>query len=401
MGTYEVFEGNMERLTKKLQTIQKKCKKYGSSFKFEEVGETFRSYTDPEGNTSTVRYVVVEASGSVIHEDWEFIAVIDHAESGNIIRQFKTDVEVPTKYYTTKPICEHCNTARRRKDTYLIHNTSTDEWKQVGRTCLCEFTHGMDAEEVTRYISLFDEIIKGEAVGSGCRHESYFSVLDILKFAFETVKHFGYQKATDWENYPTKTRCMEYYRVYSGTASYMGTKAIDKIKEDMDSVSFDPEEFVDTAKDAIAWVKSQNDNNNNSYMHNLQVICNSEYCSARNIGILVSLAPTYFRHMEQSAKKQEEGDDSSSTFVGDVGNRVEFTCRDITCVYSSDSMYGMNFMYKMHDNEGNVFMWSTSNSVNTDRRYCVMGTIKKHEEFRGVKQTWLTRCKLQNIEDDK
>ncbi len=400
MGTYEVFEGNMERLTKKLHTIQNKCKKYGSSFKFEEVGETFRTYTISEGNTVTVRYVVVEASGSVIHEDWEFIAVIDHAKSGNIIRQFKTDVEVPTKYYTTAPICEHCNTTRRRKDTYLIHNTSTGEWKQVGRTCLCEFTHGMDAEEVTRYISLFDEIIKGEAIGSGCSHEPYFPVLDVLKFAFETVKHFGYQRSTDWENYPTRIRCMDYYRVYSGTTSYIGTKAISKIKEEMDLVSFDPEEFVDIAHEAVSWVLEQEDNN--SYLHNLRVICNSEYCSAKNIGILVSLAPTYFRHLEEVAKQQaEKKNDSSSTFVGQVGEKVNFTCGDITCVYTSDSLYGINFMYKMHDESGNVFMWSTSTSVDTDRKYSVVGTIKKHEEFRGVKQTWLTRCKLNNIEDDK
>ena len=106
--------------------------------------------------TVTLRYVLIQVYGEVIHNDWEFVAVIAHEDAGNVIRQMKEDIEVPARYYYTDPVCEHCNTKRKRKDTYLIHNVSSDEWKQVGKTCLTEFTNGMDAELVASYISTFN-----------------------------------------------------------------------------------------------------------------------------------------------------------------------------------------------------------------------------------------------------
>lgn len=197
MKTYAIHEDNLDRLKKRIQTIQNKCTKYGSSFHFAEVGEEFRTYTNALGDDVQIRYVLVEAEGQVIHNDWEFIAVVEHKETGNVIRQFKQDIEVPKKYYNTDSICEHCNTKRRRKDTYLIHNTCTDEWKQVGESCLTEFTNGMDAEEVARYISLFDSIIQGESFSGYGDYEEYYPVEEILCYAIETVKHFGYQRADE------------------------------------------------------------------------------------------------------------------------------------------------------------------------------------------------------------
>ena len=46
MNTYAIYEGNLERLEKKIQTIKNKCIKYGASFHYAVVGEEFRSYKD-------------------------------------------------------------------------------------------------------------------------------------------------------------------------------------------------------------------------------------------------------------------------------------------------------------------------------------------------------------------
>lgn len=403
MKTYAIHEDNLDRLKKRIQTIQNKCIKYGSSFHFAEVGEEFRTHTNALGDDIQIRYVLIEAEGQVVHNDWEFIAVVEHKEAGNVIRQFNHEIEVPEKYYYTDPICEHCNTKRRRKDTYLIHNTCTDEWKQVGKSCLTEFTNGMDAEEVAKYISLFDCIIQGEAFSGYGRYEEYYPVEEILCYAIETVKHFGYQRSSEYEDRPTRSRCMDYFSINHGSTRWMGKNMIDKLNEEMDSVHFEPdcEANKQTASDAIDWVKSQDDSS--SYVHNLKVICASSHCASRDLGILISLAQTYRKHIaSEEAKEQKKSahaqETKRSSFVGSVGDRITFDAADVVCICARDSIYGVTFMYKFHDNDGNVLMWSTGTSLDTDCKYTVTGTIKNHEEFNGVKQTWLTRCKATKIQ---
>lgn len=141
-------------------------------------------------------------------------------------------------------------------------------------------------------------------------------------------------------------------------------------------------------------------------MHNLKVICSSDWCSSRNLGILISLAHTYRKHIkaEEIKKVKNEAHDSeaaSSNFVGSEGERITFKAVDVTCVYTSESIYGLSFMYKMHDEDGNVMMWTTGNSLDVEYSYTVTGTVKKHEEYRGVKQTWLTRCKVTQLDKVK
>ena len=136
---YSIFEGNMERLMKKITRIKNKCLKYGCDFHFEEVGEEFRELTDERKNKYTARFVVVDVEGVAVVNGWKFIASVEHTEKGNIIRA-ACNIEVPERYYTSSPICEHCKSKRFRKDTYIVMNEETGEFKQVGKSCLMDFT---------------------------------------------------------------------------------------------------------------------------------------------------------------------------------------------------------------------------------------------------------------------
>ena len=141
---YSIYEGNMERLEKKLKRIENKCKKYGNAdFKFEVIGEKYQTIKDDNGNEETIKRIIVDVDGIAKVNDWIFVGTIQHKDNGNIIRQFKTDIEVPEKYRHTDSICEHCHCNRVRKDTYLIYNEQTHEFKQVGKSCLNDFTNGL------------------------------------------------------------------------------------------------------------------------------------------------------------------------------------------------------------------------------------------------------------------
>jgi len=390
--TYAIFEGNMERLTKKISRIQNKCRKYGCDFHFAEVGEEYRTMKDDLGQEYTVRYVLIEAEGVAEINGWKFIASVEHTPNGNIIRQ-ACGIEVPERYYTGDPVCEHCHSNRVRKDTYIVMNEETGEFKQVGRSCLADYTHGMSAEGVAQYISAFDEIIAGEYIDPGMRFTKYVQTEEYLRYVAETIRHFGYVKRVDGQR-STTDRATEYYGVDHGWMSGWWGHEIKKEHEmEMEACGFDAEskEAAEETSNALAWLAVQEESNN--YIHNLKTACANEYMSGRDLGILASLFPTYNRELAyENQRKQEAARGKLSEHVGNVGDRIEISVCSVKLVTSWEGAYGVTYVWQITDPSGNVFTWKTGNSIPSS---CgkIKGTVKEHKEFRGVKQTELTRCK--------
>lgn len=390
--TYFIHEDNMERLEKKLQRIKRKCDKYNCHFEYHKLGETYREVVLSTGFRETARFIEVAVSGVAIINNWKFIATIETSPNGNIIKQYATDVEVPDFYKTCKLVCDHCNTKRARKSTYLIQNVETKEFKQVGRSCLADYTHGLDAEGVASYVAMFDELIRGEAVDASS-NTAYYETVDVLKVAEELVSKLGYRSA-DSHDESTKvlTRLFLHRELSGGTI----TKRIDELADD---INFDcnRKEVVDQVNNIISWLLNDADTSE-IYMHNLKTLVSNKYVKWSDIGILASATIAYRKAMrfkkndEEFAKNHE--DDFKSEYVGHVGERITVNLKSVTCVYSNDTIYGMSFLYKMVDVNDNILMWSTSKSLDEEEYKAVTGTVKSQSSYRDIKQTYLTRCKL-------
>lgn len=390
MKQYAIYVGNMERLRKKVERIRNKCQKYGCDFHYEEVGEEFREVSLENGEKITSKFILVEAEGVAVVNGWKFIASVEHTDKGNIINR-ACDIEVPERYYDSDPICEHCNSRRYRKDTYIVMHEETGEFKQVGKSCLKDFTKGMSAEGVAQYTALFDELIVGEEPYGGSWGENYYSVNEFLLYVAETIKHFGYVRTED-SGRSTRDRAHDYYKMEHGGRFFPNEK--ERIQEEMESVSFNAEaEYnVELVKEALAWLASQEVSNN--YMHNLSIACNLEYTTWKNLGILASLFPTYDRELEHQAEQEKKkASEQVSKYVGEVGDRIEIEVESMDCVTSWETMYGVTLIYKIVDVKGNVYTWKTSKYI-CEKVDKVKGTVKAHTEYRGVKQTEITRCKV-------
>lgn len=388
--TYAIYEANMERLTKKLTRIQNKCAKYGCDFYYKEVGEEYRKLTDEDGNTYTGRFVLIEAEGHAVVNGWKFIAAVEHTNKGNIINA-ACDIEVPARYYTSAPICEHCNCSRHRKDTYIVMNEETGEFKQVGKSCLRDFTHGMSAEAVAEYTAAFETLIEGEAPYTGCHIQRYIKTEEYLRYVAETVRHFGYTKNDEGVR-GTSKRALDYYGIDNGFNYIRECRA--QYEAEMLSASFNAEsaEAASLCTSALAWLSQQTEDNN--YMHNLKVACALEYTSFKNLGILASLFPTYNRELARQTKIRKEAEAAAmSKHVGTIGQRIEFKVATVACITSWETQWGVTKVFKITDTEGNVYTWKTSNWL-PDSIDTIKGTVKEHKEFRGTKQTELTRCKV-------
>jgi hypothetical protein len=100
-----------------------------------------------------------------------------------------------------------------------------------------------------------------------------------------------------------------------------------------------------------------------------------------------------------SRNKMKEAD-ANSQHVGAIKDRIEFE-GVILGVTEIVGYYGPIDVVRFRDLDDNVFVWFASGnyeSVERGDRVAVKGTVKKHDEFRGVKQTVLTRCKLDKFE---
>lgn len=391
--TYSIYEGNFERLEKKLATIKNKCSKYGCEFHYAQVGEEFRTITTEEGEKITARFIIVEAYGKAQVNDWEFVAIIEHSNPTNVIRTFRTEYEVPEGYYTAAPVCEHCNSKRKRKDTYLIRNTETGEFKQVGKSCLKDFTNGLDAAAVAQYISWFDELIKGETP-SGGSWVRYYKVEEIVQLAVEAVNLYGYQKAT-----------------LPGEAGYFDKDSTKGVVVDMwcggrwakrhldKGFNVNREGNKEKATAVLAFVAGLE--NKLGYISNLKALCSKVYCEGRDLGIVVSSVACYDREMEYQARKAQreaqqakEKQGVENEWFGTVGERVEVMEPECKLLTSWETEFGTKYLYRFTTENGYVFTWKTCKAVGNGKKLKVVGTVKAHTEFRGMKQTELTRCKV-------
>ena len=85
-------------------------------------------------------------------------------------------------------------------------------------------------------------------------------------------------------------------------------------------------------------------------------------------------------------------DPSTSEYIGEVGQRIEVQLT-VKKAINLDGYYGASTMHIMEDENGNVFVWTTSaKSWEEGSSRLVRGTIKEHRVYKNVKQTVLTRC---------
>lgn len=93
-----------------------------------------------------------------------------------------------------------------------------------------------------------------------------------------------------------------------------------------------------------------------------------------------------------------------SEYVGNVKDRLRL---NLVCVAVNATAYGR--CYTFADKEGNAFVWFTSTCCFVDEdaeatrfatvgsEVCLRGTVKAHKEYKGIKQTVLTRCRVSSV----
>ena len=83
----------------------------------------------------------------------------------------------------------------------------------------------------------------------------------------------------------------------------------------------------------------------------------------------------------------------SGEFIGEIGERLRALDVQLMSVREWNGSFGLSYIYQF-SYKGDVLIWMTTKwmDVQPDEWYVLSGTVKKHESYKGMNQTYLSRC---------
>ena len=87
-----------------------------------------------------------------------------------------------------------------------------------------------------------------------------------------------------------------------------------------------------------------------------------------------------------------------SEYIGNIKDKLEIEAT-LKFWVNFETMYGLQTLYSFVDDQGNIIVWKTANWLDLEKetRVILRGTVKDHNEYKGEKQTILTRCKVEVV----
>jgi len=128
------------------------------------------------------------------------------------------------------------------------------------------------------------------------------------------------------------------------------------------------------------------------------VIATSGAISSRSLGLACSLLPTHRREIgREIERKNSPGKDS--VHFGEEKKRVVLTAT-VLYLRHLENEWGTKVLHTFITAEGNIAKWfcsNTSNALEQGKKYVIKATVKKHEEYKGRKETLLTRVAVESV----
>lgn len=372
---YKIPDSKLKKLEKQCNRIRNK----GANVTFQ-IGPKC-TITASNNDKLVVPAHEVEVEGFYSINGWDFVATIEHGENGNIVRCIRNDLEssIPEKYKNAPAECEHCHRIRTRKDTYLLYNENNDDWKQVGKTCLKEYTGGLDAEVCAQINSFFSECendsnFDADIDNYGWDSDNWIDNNYFKKCAYPIVKKLGYKKDATVE---------------AALDALLGRGVYYNGQEEPEYATDEEIKMVDE------WVNSEIDDEQFGYFRNAKLAWQKGFVEYRDLPLVASLIGTYFKNKAQKATEYQNS--INTKYVGNVGDKITIDIKNARVLYIKDnsniSYYAIpSRVYEIIDTEGNTYICASTVDLLDAAK--ISATIKGYKDYRGTKQTVLVRPKI-------
>lgn len=326
---------------------------------------------------------------------WTIIASLEHDDEGNFVMSAPGYEGSLAEYRTVDQRCDHCGIDLRRIYTVALENEA-GERKLVGRTCLKDFL-GQDAGDTLSRLAWFASLTDlldggfgdgddddGFGGGGGGGRIAYLTD-EYLGEVIASIAAHGYHSRSNGD-YPTADAAMNNLRAR---------------RKEHRTNDYPTEEMVEEGRAAREWISDLYNSKNgdvSDFDYNLWRAALGDYLPDRGIGFIAYLPMAYRRAMQREVERKQAS--AKSEFVGTVGKREKLRLT-VANVFEHDGRYGLTYITKLLDADGNRLTWFGSYGLERGSTVEAVWTIKDHkDDARYGKETVVNRpAKLTVVED--
>ncbi|MBP8275569.1 MAG: hypothetical protein KAX55_01575 [Propionivibrio sp.] len=322
--------------------------------------------------------------------NWRVIGKLEAIEGGNLtfdVSGEAADVAALAARAEHPIECDHCKTNRYRKDGYLLRDNETGEYKQVGSSCLEDFT-GIDPAAALFLARMSDVVrLAGEEFDDFGRsgRANAVSTRNYLADVSYIAENSGFVSAA-------KARDM------GVPATYDDALGLPRMLKSNDALR---EKYIGQIERHLAkadavreWVATKTEES--SFDRNVKLLLQGDAIAIdrKHLAFAAAAVPMYNRTLMAAAEARKP-----SEHIGTPGQKMTATLT-IDRVIPIETYYGVSDLVLMHDQEGNKLKWKTSacpyeiRGEGIGRSMEASFKVKEHDEYNGSAQTAITHLKV-------
>lgn len=383
-------EENIERLTKKVEQINKKAVKNGLVPMVLTIGEVIKTVQSaknvmpdqPFTEYTTYSYPVSISGEYPAINGWKCIAKIDHRDGVNLIAIYD-EMDV-SKWRERKPTCDHCGHNKIKVQSFLIQNEESGEILQIGKSCIQDYIQGDPKYmlQMLTWVRSLGDILDEEYSMGGSGYQ-YFDVETVAKVSALSIRKNGFVPSSAYgDEYSSLPTVQDVNNYYFGTRD----------KEFSDYWAFEEVDEVN-AKDMIEYFNAETGDNN--FVITIKQLL--ELCDVRSkfFSYIAGAMSGYFKKLDRDIKDAHKKN-RSNEYVGEIKKRQDFTVT-LENITPTNSFYGVSYIHRFIDSTGNTIIWFAG-GVSIERvgeTFKIKATPKKHQKYGDTLQTVVTRCVVQ------
>lgn len=356
-------------------------------------------------------------------QGWTFAAALQHLEGENIVRAMP-GATVPEMYRKRGSACDHCNVNRRRIDTYVLRHED-GRHVQVGSTCIADFLGSDDAGKIASAASMLAEassIGEGGETGSGGSGTSDYSLSTMLAWVSFLMREDGWTSRTaarDGKGAATADIAIRLMSDRKDRQKWASSRGKECEPSEADHAR---------AEEGATWAETLSDETVNAetgdYLHNIRAIARAGLVTYRTAGLGGSILVAFDRAMGRARQAKERTErPSCNEYLGTIGVKASFGLPVLTDKKSNpkkgtpipltsdpltldfvtgfESQYGYTTLLSFRTSQGHSIVWMASSTDlgrgDVGKKYTLTGSVKTHRDYKGTKQTMMTRCVVTEV----
>lgn len=327
---------------------------------------------------------------------------VQREEAGDMITRIG-DHDVDLMQYYGKPfVCSHCGTKRIRKAVWVFQREEDEALLTMGDACAQEY-FGMDIQGLLEDAFALSRLggDEDEEMGYGRRHtDPTIRGHLVAAFGASLISFEGYKSRKRYEDDCTSAQAVNLaYKFldqgWSKASSDLESAWHRFVRDWWSKTAPRWEEFCQMVREAREWWSTQAPRED--YLSNCRTAILG--MNPNHAGFLVC-AVWEFMKAKGLVGQADLGPTWVDGWLGEPKAKLQGLLVELVDRKAIDGTYGTTYKFTFRGEAGHCLIWFASSDPDPDdtfrlgMRFTLSGTVKKHDEWKGQKQTVLIRCKL-------